>query len=528
MNPAEQEWWRGAVIYQIYPRSFFDSNHDGIGDLPGITDKLDYVASLGVDAIWLSPFFQSPMRDFGYDVSDYRAVSPIFGSLDDFDRLIARAHRLNLRVLIDQVVSHTSDEHPWFAASRTSRDNPYADWYVWADPKLDGTPPNNWLSVFGGSAWEWCPTRMQFFLHNFLNTQPDLNFHNPAVVEQVLADMRFWLDRGVDGFRLDTANFYFHDALLRDNPPNPDSSTSPDVSNRANLYTRQLHIYDKSRPENIGFLKQIRALMEEYPGSMTVGEIGAVNSLELMAEYTSGGDKLHMAYSFDLLTDEFHLPNVVRVIEQLESRIGSGWPCWAMSNHDVCRVATRWGANRDPRFVRTCLALLMSLRGTLCVYQGEELGLTEASVPFERLQDPYGKRFWPAYKGRDGCRTPLPWQHDVAHGGFSTAEPWLPFDESHDAATVARQESDSGSMLNAFRKMARWRREHEVVRKGRFRFLEAEATGVLAIARADDHGELICAFNFSGEPLPFDCCTMLEPFAAIWTEDNGATWSSFF
>ncbi|MEZ6096206.1 MAG: alpha-amylase family glycosyl hydrolase [Pirellulaceae bacterium] len=402
---SNSEWWRGAVIYQIYPRSFFDSNGDGIGDLPGVTAKLDYVASLGVDGIWLSPFFESPMEDFGYDVSNYRNVAPMFGTLADFDAMIQKAQALGLKVLVDQVVSHTSNQHQWFQQSRQDSTNERADWYVWADAKPDGTPPNNWLSVFGGSAWEWDPTRMQFFLHNFLASQPDLNFHHPKVVEQVLDDMRFWLDRGVDGFRFDTANFYFHDQELRNNPPNPESGTSPDVSNRANLYTRQLHIYDKSRPENLGFLKRVRQTLDSYPERTSVGEIGAVNSLELMAQYTSGGDKLHMAYSFDLLTDEFDVSNVVSVVKQLESKIGDGWPCWAMSNHDVCRVATRWGRNRDPRFVKTCLSLLLSLRGSLCVYQGEELGLSEADVPFERLQDPYGKRFWPTYKGRDGCRT---------------------------------------------------------------------------------------------------------------------------
>ncbi len=518
------DWWRGAVVYQIYPRSFFDSNADGIGDLIGVTQKLDYVASLCVDAIWLSPFFQSPMRDFGYDVSDYRAIATIFGTLEDFRELVSKAHRLNLKVLIDQVFSHTSDQHPWFAESRSSPVNARADWYVWADAKPDGTPPNNWLSVFGGSAWEWDPTRMQFFLHNFLNCQPDLNFHNPDVVDQVLDDMRFWLEQGVDGFRLDTANFYFHDQRLRDNPANPGSVTSPDVSNRANLYTRQLHIFDKSRPENIGFLRRIRSLLNEYPGSTTIGEIGAVNSLELMAEYTSGGDRLHMAYSFDLLTDDFHASEVVRVVEALESQIGDGWPCWAMSNHDVCRVATRWGKNRDPKFARTCLAFLLSLRGSICVYQGEELGLAESDVPFERLQDPYGIRFWPTFKGRDGCRTPMPWSQGQPHAGFTISEPWLPIDVEHHKMTVAEQEYDDQSFLNCFRRLMKWRHMTLAIRVGDCQFLPCDSANVIHLSRSHHGTEIHCAFNFTETRAIVTPGLTLDPHAAVWSPDAGQTW----
>ncbi len=300
---ARADWWRGAVIYQIYPRSFRDSDGDGIGDLPGILEKLDYVAGLGVDAIWISPFFKSPMADFGYDIADYRAVDPMFGTLEDFDRVLQRAHALGLKVMIDQVLSHTSDQHPWFQQSRQSRDNPKADWYVWADAKPDGSPPNNWLSIFGGVAWQWEPRRGQYYLHNFLTSQPDLNFHNPDVRRAVLENVEFWLQRGVDGLRLDAINFCFHDRLLRDNPPKPPElrvgrGFSPD-----NPYAFQYHWHNNTQPENLAFLEELRALMDRYPGTAALGEISSEDSLATMDEYTRAG-RLHMCYSFDLLTED--------------------------------------------------------------------------------------------------------------------------------------------------------------------------------------------------------------------------------
>jgi alpha-glucosidase len=299
----DADWWRGAVIYQIYPRSFQDSNHDGIGDLAGIIHRLHHVAELGVDAIWISPFFRSPMLDFGYDVSDYRDVDPMFGTLGDFDALIHRAHELGLKVLIDLVLSHTSNQHAWFQESVTSRDNPKSDWYVWADAKPDGSPPNNWLSIFGGSAWEWSGDRMQYYLHNFLKEQPDLNLHNPDVQEELLSVVRFWLDRGVDGFRLDTINFYFHDKELRDNPALDPAKRNATIAPEVNPYNWQDHLYDKNQPENLEFLRRFRALMDEYPAATAVGEVGdAQYGLEIQAEYTGGGDKVHMCYSFEFLS----------------------------------------------------------------------------------------------------------------------------------------------------------------------------------------------------------------------------------
>ena len=373
-EPApDVDWWRGAVIYQIYPRSFQDHNGDGIGDLAGITERLDYVADLGVDAIWLSPFFTSPMRDFGYDVSNYRDVDPLFGTLGDFDRLLAKAHTLNLKVIIDQVISHCSDKHAWFEESRINRTNEKADWFVWADPKPDGTPPNNWLSIFGGSAWTWDSRRMQYYMHNFLASQPDLNFHNPAVQDAQLDNMRFWLERGVDGFRLDTVNFYFHSLGLENNPvvrpEDFNASTAPAV----NPYNFQEHLYDKSRPENVKFLQRLRKLLDEYGAKATVGEIGdSQHQLKIMSDYTSGTDKLHMAYTFDYLGGEFSAAHFRNAIDTTEREAPQGWVCLAFSNHDVVRHISRWATHgQQEAFARLACTLLLSMRGSACLYQGE-------------------------------------------------------------------------------------------------------------------------------------------------------------
>ncbi|GAB2888510.1 alpha-glucosidase [Microbulbifer echini] len=461
MSGNSTEWWRNSVIYQIYPRSFCDANGDGIGDLPGITQKLDYVKSLGVDAIWISPFFKSPMVDFGYDVADYRDVDPIFGRLQDFDQLIEAAHARGLKIIIDQILSHTSDRHPWFEESRASRDNPKADWYVWQDPKDDGNPPNNWVSVFGGGSWRWCTRRRQYYLANFLKEQPDLNVHNPEVQEQLLADMKFWLDRGVDGFRLDAVNFIFHQQALNDNPARPlklDEKGLPPV----NHYDYQWHKNDKSQPENLVFLQRVRKLLDQYPGTVTVGEVGDDNTHKIMAEYTTD-QRLHMAYSFDLLTEDCSAPFLRETLEKNRAVIEKGWPCWSISNHDVPRSITRWNRGFSPALAhkRTPLFLLMqlTLRGSVCVYQGEELGLAEADIAFEDLVDPYGINLWPEFKGRDGCRTPMPWTNTSAdNAGFTTGKPWLPVSEEHQNLAVNLQEDSQYSMLNQFRALIEWHR----------------------------------------------------------------------
>ena len=492
---ADVQWWRGAVIYQIYPRSFQDTNGDGVGDLPGIIERLEYVAGLGVDAIWIAPFFKSPMADFGYDIADYRAVDPLFGTLDDFDRLLAKAHASGLKVIIDQVLSHTSAEHAWFRESRQSRHNPKADWYVWADPHEDGTPPNNWLSIFGGPAWQWEPRRQQYYLHNFLVDQPDLDFHNTEVRAAMLDNLHFWLERGVDGFRLDSINFCYHDAQLRDNPPKPKAQRTGRGFSADNPYAYQYHRYNNTRPENLAFLEEVRALVDRYPGAVTLGEIASEDSLATMAEYTTSR-RLHMSYSFELLTDDFSAAYIRDTVRKQEAKMTEGWPCWAISNHDVERVLSRWGGGRASAAMANQLtAMVCLLRGSVCVYQGEELGLTEADVPFEALRDPYGIAFWPQFKGRDGCRTPMPWT-EGAHAGFTAGMPWLPLPKEHLALAVSRQEQDPASTLNGFRAFLRWRAAHPALHTGSIRFLDTPEP-VLAFTRETSDEHLLFAFNLS-------------------------------
>ena len=494
------EWWRGGVIYQVYPRSFQDSNGDGVGDLPGIIRRLDHIAGLGVDCIWLSPITQSPQADMGYDVSDYREVDRLFGSLHDFDSLLEQAHARGLKVIMDQVVSHTSDLHPWFEESRLNRTNSKADWYVWADPLPDGSPPNNWPAVFGGRAWEWNPTRGQYYLHNFLASQPDLNFHNPDVQEAVLDVMRFWLERGIDGFRLDTVNYYFHDPKLRSNPPN--RVKDEHLPYAVNPYDMQEHKFSKSQPENLDFLRRVRKLLDEYPGTTSVGEVGdSHKSVQLMAEYTSGGDTLHMCYGFDFLGNDFTAAHFRERIQTFFKVGPDGWPCWSFSNHDVPRHTTRWARHsRSPaELARQAAALVLTLRGSVCLYQGEELGLPETDLLFEELTDPRGIRFWPEDKGRDGCRTPIPWEEGEAPNGFTTGTPWLPIKPAQSALNVASQNADPDSILAFYRQILSWRKSHPALREGDIAFIRT-AEPILAFRRTLGDSSLLCVFNLSAEP----------------------------
>jgi alpha-glucosidase len=497
-------WWRGGVIYQIYPRSLMDSNGDGVGDLQGIIAKLDYIASLHVDAIWISPFFKSPMKDFGYDISDYLEIDPLFGTMADFDQLIEKAHQLNIKVVIDQVLSHTSDQHHWFEQSRQSRDNDKADWYVWADPKEDGSAPNNWLAIFGGCAWEWEPRRQQYYLHNFLKSQPDVNFHCPQVRQTVLDNVEFWLKKGVDGFRLDAITFCYHDEQLRDNPAKPKDKRQGRGFSEDNPYAYQYHYYNNTRPQTVGFIEELRALINRYPGAVTLGEVSSEDSLATMAEYTQGDDRLHMAYSFELLTDDFSAAYIRQTVEELEASIGDGWPCWAIGNHDVKRVASRWGNDSvNPTMVKMLNAMLFSLRGSVCSYQGEELGLTEAPIEFSQLQDPFGIAFWPMFKGRDGCRTPMPWVKEAPNAGFSEATPWLPIDPLHNNSAVDVQEADQDSILNSYRHFLQWRKQQYILIEGDIQFIDSHPD-VLAFIRSQDQQRMLVLFNLSAAQQTFD------------------------
>ena len=495
-DPAlDKDWWRGAVIYQVYPRSFQDSTGNGVGDLRGIIRRLPYIASLGVDALWVSPFFTSPMKDFGYDVSNYRDVDPMFGSLGDFEDLLDTAHRLGLKVMIDLVLSHTSDRHPWFLESRSRRENAKSDWYVWSDAAPDGTPPNNWLSIFGGSAWQWDPRREQYFLHNFLTSQPDLNFHTPAVQDALLDVARFWLARGVDGFRLDTINFYVHDALLRPNPALPRHQQSDTIAPSVNPYNSQIHLYDRNRPENLDFLRRFRAVLEEYDAKTALGEVGdAQLGLEILGQYTGSNDKVHMCYAFEFLSSRPVTASLAtEVFQRLDRVAGDGWVCWAFSNHDVARHASRW--QLSPAAQRLMTTLIMCLRGSVCIYQGEELGLGEADIEFSDLKDPYGVEFWPEFKGRDGCRTPMVWDREQANGGFSTAEKtWLPVPSIHLGQAAAQAEGDADALLHHYRRAIAFRSHNIEFQKGSMAGVSADGN-ILNFCRNYESRSIFCAFN---------------------------------
>ena len=501
------EWWRGAVVYQIYPRSFRDTNGDGVGDLAGIRQGLDYIASIGVDAIWLSPFFTSPMKDFGYDVSDYRAVDPMFGTLADFDALLAEAHARGLKVIIDQVWSHSSDKHAWFAESSSSRDNPRADWYVWADPREDGTPPNNWLASFGGPAWTWSAKRRQYYLHNFLPEQPDLNFWNPDVQDAILDIAKFWLDRGVDGFRLDVVNYYVHDRALTDNPP-AHRNRVPRMAT-----DMQRHVKDRSQPETLLFINRLRALMDSYADRMTVGEVGDDPPLPRQQEYTEPPDRLHTAYSFYLLNERHGTPALFR--SALESWAAArGWPSWSLSNHDVPRFPTRMGGD-NPALVRALLAALVAMRGTIFLYQGDELGLPDAHVPFDRLRDPYAINAYAGGAGRDGARTPMPWTDAAPMGGFTSApDAWLPMDPAHLPLSIVAQENDPASMLAFTRQLLALRRATPALQAGSALPLTSPDT-VLAFQRVLESEHIGCFFELGGVASRIDDIGSGEPLLLV-------------
>lgn len=490
-------WWRGAVIYQIYPRSFADTNGDGIGDLAGIAERLDYVADLGVDGIWISPFFTSPMKDFGYDVADYCGIDPSFGTFADFDRVVEKAHALGLKVIIDQVYSHTSDEHAWFQESRADRTNPKADWYVWADPKPDGSPPSNWQSVFGGSAWQWDGPRKQYYLHNFLTSQPDLNVHNVAVQNALLDVARFWLSRGVDGFRLDALNFSMHDPELRDNPP---SGLPMELVTRP--FDMQVKRYNQSHPDIVAFLERIRQTLDEFPGSFTVAEVGGPEPLAEMKAFTQGGKRLDSAYNFDFLyAPRLTAPLVRASLSQWSGEEGEGWPSWAFSNHDAPRAVTRWTVDGDmARAGRLNLLLLLALRGNPIIYQGEELGLPQGEVAFEDLLDPEAIANWPHTLGRDGARTPMPWAADAPQAGFSSANrTWLKRDPSHAGYAVDKQAGDPASTLAYARAILRLRRDHPALIGGDITLIDSPQD-ILAFIRHYGGMRVLCVFNLGEAP----------------------------
>jgi alpha-glucosidase len=463
------------------------------------------LASLNIDAIWISPFNKSPMKDYGYDVSDYRDVDPLFGNLADFDRLLAKAHDLNIKIIMDFVLCHTSDQHAWFTESRSNRTNPKADWYVWADPKPDGTPPNNWQSIFGGSAWTYDMRRGQYYWHTFLVEQPALNYHNPDVRTAILNEMRFWLDRGVDGFRLDAIVHCYFDKDLKDNPPNPVPASPQFHSQYPSPYFMQDHPHDREQPETISLLHELRAIADEYGDRVVlIGEVGAEkNSLQICAEYTATPELLHTAYNFDILSGSFLNGNEIRrCVETFYGCDGSGWSSWAFSNHDFARAASRWLKTREndydhnQEFSKILIALLTSLKGTPFIYQGEELGLPEAELAYEDILDPWGKYLYPAWQGRDGCRTPIPWDKTQPSAGFSVAtKNWLPIPDAHKALNVESQEQNPQSVLNFTREFLAWRKQHPAMINGEIEFLESSEDH-LVFTRYNADEKITCTFDF--------------------------------
>lgn len=487
-SPSDSEWWRAGVLYQIYPRSFRDSDGDGIGDLLGIVERLDHLVGLGIDGLWISPIYDSPMVDFGYDITDHCAIHPMFGTLDDFDRLVEAVHAHGMKLILDFVPCHTSDRHPWFLDSRRSRDAEKRDWYLWRDPAPDGGPPNNWLSEFGGSAWTWDEATGQYYCHAHLGAQPDLNWRNPAVVAAQLDVMRFWFERGIDGFRVDAVDQLVKDATFTDNPPNPDWHEGKPSTDRL------LRIRQKDRDETLERVADMRRVADGHDG-MLIGEVYL--PIERMVRYYGAAlDGFQMPHNFWLISTEWAAAAVRDVVECYERALPErAWPNWVASNHDRHRVASRVGAAQ----ARIAAMLLLTLRGTPTIYQGDELGMENAPIPADRVQDPWERNMPGLGLGRDPVRTPLAW--DASPGaGFTTGEPWLPIDtraERH----VAHQLDDPDSMLALYRRLIDLRRREPALAVGEYETLYAE-NGVYAFVRRHLGRRLIVALNFTDEPRP--------------------------
>ena len=482
-------WWRDGVIYQIYPRSFADRNGDGIGDLVGITSQLDYLADLGIDAIWLSPIYPSPDKDFGYDVSNYVDVDPRFGTLADFDALVTEAHKHKIHVILDLVLNHTSDQHPWFLESRASRDNPRRDWYIWKDH------PNNWQASFGGGAWTYDPGTVQYYLHSFTREQPDVNWHNPEVRQAMLEVFRFWLERGVDGFRLDVFNAYFKHADFPNSPPKPGLRG----------FDRQRHIYDIDQPGMIPLLREIRSLLDSYPERYAVGEPW-VSTPQKTVSYC-GTDRLHSAFSFDFTSMQLLFPwNPDWVMKKVRMREGflnpaAVWPTTVMSNHDLPRAASRYARREDDSQVMIAMALLLALRGTPFMYYGEEIGMRDIHLRRSEILDPPGRKYWPIYKGRDGCRSPMQW-NDSPNAGFSTVKPWLPVHPDYPHRNVVAQQKEPGSLYNFTKNLIAVRKKVPALVQGDFTPLKTPRGGLAYLRRTVDQTVLV-AMNFSKRRMSF-------------------------
>ena len=486
---SEWLWWQRGIVYQVYPRSFQDSGGDGVGDLPGITARLDHLRWLGVDAVWISPIYPSPMKDFGYDVADYTGVHPLFGTMDDFDRLVHEAHARGLKVILDFVPNHSSDQHPWFRESRSSRQSPKRDWYIWRDPAPDGGPPNNWLSNFGGPAWTLDEATGQYYYHAFLPEQPDLNWRNPAVVEAMLGVLRFWLERGVDGFRVDVIWHLVKDASLRDEPPNPRWTEAE------RPYDALLHVHTTDQPEVHGVIGRMRRLFDEYDDRVLIGEI-YLPVERLVRYYGEGEPGVHLPFNFQLILAPWDARHIAGLIAEYEAALPpGGWPNWVLGNHDQHRIASRVG----PAQARVAAMLLLTLRGTPTLYYGDEIGMRDVPIPPERVQDPFEKNVPGKGLGRDPERTPMQWS--AAPGaGFTTGEPWLPIAEDFGQVNVEAQRDDPRSILTLYRRLIALRRGEPALEVGSYEPVEAEGD-VLAYVRRGADGAFLVALNLGPRPL---------------------------
>ncbi|MEM1055814.1 MAG: alpha-amylase family glycosyl hydrolase [Bacteroidota bacterium] len=494
-------WWQTAAVYQIYPRSFRDANGDGIGDLAGITERLDHLASLGLGAVWLSPFYPSPQADFGYDVSDYTGVDPQYGTLEDFDRLAVRAHDLGLKLIVDFVPNHSSDQHAWFQESRASRESAKRDWYVWRDPAPDGGPPTNWLSVFGGSAWEFDETTGQYYLHSFLKEQPDLNWRNPDVVEAMHDALRFWMARGVDGFRIDVAHRIMKDPEMQDNPPNPNATG--DFHKNMGEYDSQLHLYDAAHPDVHQAFAGIREVVDTFDETVrvTIGEIHEYDLAKWAAYYGQPGPDgslqgLHMPFNFALLNTPWTAKAVRAHVDEIESVTPPGaWPNYVLGNHDERRIATRLGREN----VRLAGLLLLTLRGAPTLYYGDELGMPEVDVPPHLQKDPWAERSGVPELSRDGCRTPMAWNASHDAGFSDSADPsdfWLPLHDDHEAVNVEAEGADPGSVLSFYRRALAVRNASLALREGSYAPVDDTPESVFAFVREENDDRALVLLNF--------------------------------
>ncbi|SEP63158.1 alpha-glucosidase [Loktanella sp. DSM 29012] len=479
-------WWQRGIIYQVYPRSFQDSDGDGIGDLRGITQRLDHIVDLGADIVWISPIFPSPMKDFGYDISDYRGIDPMFGTLADFDAMIDAAHARGLRVLLDFVPSHTSDQHPWFVESRSARNSDKRDWYIWRDAGPDGGPPTNWISEFGPSTWAWDDQTQQYYLHIFLTEQPALNWRNPAVQAEMLDTMRFWYDRGVDGFRVDAITHAAPDVDKGDHPVNPDWHDGMNPS------LRLLKVHSKNQPMNYDIVRMMRAVTQEYPDRLLLGETDGTLA-EVTSYYGTQGDGFQLPFNFALLDIPWTVPEIVRTVEAYEAALpDTGWPTWVVGNHDCIRIASRVGSD----LARVALTLLLTLRGTPTVYQGDELGMQSADIPPELVQDPWEKQVPGKGLGRDPARTPMPWD-DSAQAGFTDGTPWLPVFTPPDGTVAGQAAGDT--MLAYVKRLTALRQTTPALLSGEYRTISA-ADDLLVYARGSGDDAIIICLNFADAP----------------------------